>query len=236
MINKELLKEYSTQIGVELDDLALERFDIYAQRLVRWNEHTNLTAITDSEGITIKHFLDSLYPLKYISLKDGDTLVDVGCGAGFPSMPLLMAKPNVEVSFVDSVGKKLSFIKDVLLNTGLVANIEHARAEELGKNDDFRETYDVAVARAVAPLNILCEYCLPLVKVDGTFISLKGSNGKEELEQAKNAIKVLGGKLECFDEYCLPNGDSRSVVVIKKISQTPTKYPRKSKKIDTRPL
>ena len=113
MINKELLKEYSSQIGVELDDLALERFDTYAERLVRWNEHTNLTAITDSEGITIKHFLDSLYPLKYISLKDGDTLVDVGCGAGFPSMPLLMAKPNVEVSFVDSVGKKLSFIKDV---------------------------------------------------------------------------------------------------------------------------
>ena len=236
MINKELLKEYSTQMGVELDDLALERFDTYAERLVRWNEHTNLTAITDSEGITIKHFLDSLYPLRHISLKDGDTLVDVGCGAGFPSMPLLIASPKVEVSFVDSVGKKLSFIKDVLLNTGLVANIEHARAEELGKNINFRETYDVAVARAVAPLNILCEYCLPLVKVGGTFISLKGSNGKEELEQAKNAIKVLGGKLECFDEYSLPNGDSRSVVVIKKISQTPTKYPRKSKKIDTRPL
>lgn len=236
MINKELLKEYSSQIGVELDELALERFDAYAERLVRWNEHTNLTAITDPEGITIKHFLDSLYPLGYIELNDGDTLVDVGCGAGFPSMPLLIARPNIEVSFVDSVGKKLSFIKDVMLNTGLVANIEHARAEELGKNADFRETYDVAVARAVAPLNILCEYCLPLVKVGGVFASLKGSNGKEELEQAENAIKVLGGQVQVFEEYALPNGDCRSIVVIKKISQTPTKYPRKSKKIDTRPL
>lgn len=236
MINKELLKEYSSQIGVELGELALDRFDAYAERLVRWNEHTNLTAITDPEGITIKHFLDSLYPLRYIQLNDGDTLVDVGCGAGFPSMPLLIARPNIEVSFVDSVGKKLSFIKDVMLNTGLVANIEHARAEELGKNPDFRETYDVAVARAVAPLNILCEYCLPLVKVGGVFASLKGSNGKEELEQAENAIKVLGGQVQVFEEYSLPNGDCRSIVVIKKISQTPTKYPRKSKKIDTRPL
>lgn len=236
MISYELLKNEANKLGVELNEYALDRFDSYAERLVRWNNHINLTAITDPEGIVIKHFIDSLYPLKYIKLSEGQKVVDVGSGGGFPGLPMLIACPNIDINFVDSVGKKLAFVKDVLRNSGLFGTVTHKRAEEIGKEPEFREQYDYAVARAVAPLNKLCEYCLPLVRVGGLFVSLKGSSGRAELEQAQNAIKKLGGEELMFEEYTLPNGDKRSVVIIRKISHTPTKYPRKSKKIDTRPL
>ena len=166
----------------------------------------------------------------------GQSLIDIGSGAGFPGLPLLFANPDINVTFVDSIRKKLVFIKDVLLNTGLIAETKHARAEELGRNNEFREKFDFATARAVAQLNVLCEYCLPLVKVGGLFIAMKGSSGKEELAQANHAIEALGGELAKFAEFTLSNGDKRSIIIIKKISQTPTKYPRKSKKIDTKPL
>lgn len=236
MINYDLMKKEAQALGVELDDYALDRFDTYAERLVRWNNHVNLTAITEPDDIVIKHFADSLYILKHIDLQRGQSIVDVGCGAGFPSLPILIANPEIEVNFVDSVGKKLAFIKDVLRTNGLIGSVTHMRAEEMGKQWEFREFYDYAVARAVAPLNVLCEYCLPLVKVGGMFVALKGSSGKEEVDNAQNAIKVLGGEIIRFEEYTLSNGDKRSIAIIKKISQTPTKYPRKSKKIDTKPL
>lgn len=236
MINYDLMKKEAQALGVELNDYALDRFDTYAERLVRWNKHVNLTAITEPDDIVVKHFADSLYILKHIELKRGQSIVDVGCGAGFPSMPVLIANPELEVNFVDSVGKKLAFIKDVLRTNGLFGTVTHQRAEEMGKQWEFREYYDYSLARAVAPLNILCEYCMPLVKVGGMFVALKGSSGKEELEAAQNAINVLGGEVARFEEYTLSNGDKRSIVIIKKISQTPTKYPRKSKKIDTKPL
>lgn len=236
MINYDLLKREIDRIGITIDEYGLDRFDSYAERLVRWNSHVNLTAITEPDDIVIKHFADSLYPLRYIHMSKGQKLVDVGSGAGFPGLPLLIANPGIEVNFVDSIGKKLAFVKDVLRNSGLVANVTHKRAEEIGKTAEYREQYDYATARAVAPLNVLCEYCLPLVKVGGLFVSLKGSTGKEELAQAERAIKVLGGEVVKFDEYALSNGDKRSLAIIRKISQTPTKYPRKSKKIDTRPL
>lgn len=236
MINYELMQKEIEALGLELDDYALDRFDTYADLLVHWNNHVNLTAITDPDQIVVKHFADSLYALKYITPKRNESLVDVGCGAGFPSLPILIANPDIEVNFVDSVGKKLGFIKDVLRTCGIIGFVTHKRAEEIGREWEYREFYDYATARAVAPLNIICEYCLPLIKVGGKFVALKGSNGKEELENAQNAIKVLGGEVETFEEYSLSNGDKRSIVVIKKISQTPTKYPRKSKKIDTKPL
>ncbi len=236
MINDELLKEEAQKLGVHLNYYAIDRFDVYAERLVRWNEHVNLTAITEPDDIVIKHFIDSLYPLRFIHMEKGKKLIDVGTGGGFPGLPLLIANPELEVNFVDSIGKKLGFIKDVLRNTGLIGQATHIRAEEIGRDAEHRESYDFATARAVAPLNVLCEYCLPLVKVGGFFVSLKGSTGNEELHQARTAIKTLGGALEQFEEYTLPNGDKRTLIIIKKISQTPTKYPRKSKKIDTRPL
>lgn len=236
MINYELLNEEAKKIGVDLGEYGADRFDTYAERLVRWNEHINLTAITEPDEIVIKHFIDSLYIMKFVEFKKGEKLVDIGTGAGFPGLPILIANPELEVNFVDSSNKRIGFLKDVLSNTGLFGRRTHERAEDLGKNAEFREQYDYATARAVAPLNVLCEYCLPLVKVGGLFVSLKGSAGMHELDNARNAISVLGGELVKSAEYELPNGDGRSIFIIRKVSQTPTKYPRKAKKIDTKPL
>ena len=236
MINYDLMKQELNNMGVELDGYGLDRFDAYAERLVRWNNHVNLPAITEPDDIAIKHFVDCLSIMKYVKFNKGDKVVDVGTGAGFPGLPLLIANPDIDVNFVDSVGKKLGFIKDVMRNNGLVANVTHKRAEDMGKDGNYRESYDYAVSRAVAPLNILCEYCLPLVKVGGYFIAMKGAAAEQELADAANAIHTLGGALEKIDSFKLSTGDSRAIIIIKKISQTPTKYPRKSKKIDSRPL
>ncbi len=236
MINYELLQSEAEKIGVDLGEYGADRFDSYAERLVRWNEHVNLTAITEPDDIVIKHFIDCLYIMKYVAFKKDEKLVDVGTGAGFPGMPLLIANPDLDVTFVDSMEKRIGFLRDVLKNIGLTGTRIHERAEVVGKDADYREKFDYATARAVAPLNVLCEYCLPLVKVGGLFVSLKGSSGMEELKAAENAINVLGGEVANAVEYQLPNGDGRSIIIIRKISQTPTKYPRKSKKIDTKPL
>ena len=236
MIDYELLQSEAEKIGVDLGEYGADRFDSYAERLVRWNEHVNLTAITEPDDIVIKHFIDCLYIMKYVAFKKDEKLVDVGTGAGFPGMPLLIANPDLDVTFVDSMEKRIGFLRDVLKNIGLTGTRIHERAEIVGKDADYREKFDYATARAVAPLNVLCEYCLPLVKVGGLFVSLKGSSGMEELKVAENAINVLGGEVAKAVEYQLPNGDGRSIIIIRKISQTPTKYPRKSKKIDTKPL
>ena len=236
MIDYDLLKRECEKIGVDIGEYGADRFDTYAERLVRWNEHVNLTAITEPYDIVIKHFIDSLYVCKYVDFKDEQTLADVGTGAGFPGMPLLIVHPKLNVNFIDSSGKRINFINDVLSKIGIIAKSTHERAEDVGKMAEYREQYDFATARAVAPLNVLCEYCLPLVKVGGMFVSLKGSNGMDELDGAENAIATLGGELVTADSYELPNGDGRTIFVIKKISQTPTKYPRKPKKIDTHPL
>ena len=142
----------------------------------------------------------------------------------------------LQIEYKKLQAKRINFIKDVLSNIGIIATSTHERAEDVGKNPEYREQYDFAPARAVAPLNVLCEYCLPLVKVGGRFVSLKGSNGLEELEASKNAIMVLGGEIETAESYVLPNGDGRTIFVIKKISQTPSKYPRASAKISKNPL
>ena len=155
MINYDLMKQELNNMGVELDGYGLDRFDAYAERLVRWNHHVNLTAITEPDDIAIKHFVDCLSIMKYVKFNKGDKVVDVGTGAGFPGLPLLIANPDLDVNFVDSVGKKLGFIKDVMRNNGLVANDTHKRAEDMGKDGNYRESYDYAVSRAVAPLNIL---------------------------------------------------------------------------------
>ncbi|MGN1328336.1 MAG: 16S rRNA (guanine(527)-N(7))-methyltransferase RsmG [Eubacterium sp.] len=236
MISYELLESEAKKIGIDLGEYGADRFDTYAERLVRWNEHVNLTAITEPDEIVIKHFIDCLYIMKYVEFKPEEKLVDIGTGAGFPGMPLLIANPDLEVTFVDSLEKRIGFLRDVLKNIGLTGFRIHERAETVGKNSEYREKFDYATARAVAPLNVLCEYCLPLVKVGGLFVSLKGPSGMEELKAAENAISVLGGEVAKAEEYNLPNGDGRSIIIIRKISQTPTKYPRKSKKIDTKPL
>lgn len=236
MINYDLLTKEAEKLGIDLGNWGVERFDNYAERLVRWNAHVNLTSITDADDIVIKHFIDCLYILNYVNIRQDATLVDIGSGGGFPGMPLLITNPDLNVTFIDSVGKKLAFIKDVLRTSGMVAEVIHKRAEEVGKDKKYRESFDYATARAVAPLNILCEYALPLVKLGGLFIAMKGSNGLAELADAQKAISVLGGEVVKSAEFELPNGDKRTIIIIRKISQTPTKYPRKTKKIDTKPL
>lgn len=234
MIDKDLLKESALDFGVSLDDMALDRFELLEQRLVGWNNHINLTAITEPDEIVIKHFVDSLSIFSAVDLPRGASVIDVGCGAGFPGLPLLIARPDLDLTFLDSVGKKLSFIKEVMRYNGLMGDVVHDRAENIGLSIKYRESFDFAVTRAVAPLNMLAEYCLPLVKVGGMYVSMKGADN--EVELGKNAIEKLGGKIENIVSLELPTGDKRNLILIRKISQTSIKYPRKSKKISSKPL
>lgn len=234
MINTDFLKTEAEKMGITLDSSALKRFDLFAERLVSWNQKMNLTAITQPEDIVIKHFLDSLSPLSHISLENGAKVIDVGCGAGFPSLPLLIAREDLEITFLDSLEKRLRFIHDVLENTALSGTTVHGRAEELGIKPEFREQYDCAFTRAVAPLNILAEYCLPFVRLGGLYVSMKGADA--EIETGENAITELGGKIESVVSFKLCNGDSRNLIMIRKVSHTSAKYPRKTKKITVSPL
>ena len=234
MINTSYLKSKAEVMGVALDGAALERFELLAQMLVDWNNRVNLTAITDPDEIVIKHFLDSLSPLAHMDLKNGAKTIDVGCGAGFPGLPILIARPDINITFLDSIEKKLKFIENFLKEAGLFGETIHDRAEIIGKQPEHREQYDAAFTRAVAPLNILAEYCIPLVRVGGIYVSMKGA--EDEADTGKNAVSEMGGEIERVVLLKLPNDDKRNLVMIKKVSQTPTKYPRKSKKISTTPL
>ncbi len=234
MINTDFLKNEAAKMGVSLDGVAIKRFDLLAERLASWNSRVNLTAITEPDDIVVKHFLDSISPLPYADIKENARLIDVGCGAGFPGLPILIARPDLEVTFLDSIEKKLKFIDDELESTSLFGETVHGRAEVLGVDSDFREQFDVATTRAVAPLNVLAEYCLPLVKVGGIYISMKGA--EDETALGSKAIKELGGEIENVVSLKLANGDSRNLIMIRKISQTATKYPRKTKKIAVQPL
>lgn len=234
MIDKERLRSLALQSGIELDQTALDRFDTYAELLVEWNGKMNLTAITEPEEIEVKHFLDCLMLPKYFDLSNTKTVIDVGAGAGFPSVPLLIYNPDLCLTMMDAINKRLTFLDTAIHAIGLEANLVHARAEDSGQDKNYREMFDLATARAVAPMNVLAEYCLPFVKVGGYFVALKGSN--DDTEQAKDAIATLGGEVVSNVSYKLNGTEPRSIVVIKKISQTPTQFPRKAKKISAKPL
>lgn len=234
MIDKNRLCSLAKENGIILDDTALDRFDTYAELLVEWNGKMNLTAITEPEEIEVKHFLDCLMLPKYFNLDNIQTVIDVGAGAGFPSVPLLIYKPDLCLTMMDAINKRLTFLDTAVHALGLEAQLIHERAEAAGQDENYREKFDLATARAVAPMNVLAEYCLPFVKVGGYFVALKGSN--DDTEEAKNAIAILGGEIVDNISYKLNGTEPRSIVVIKKISQTPTQFPRKSKKISTKPL
>ena len=234
MIDKIRFTDLCKKNGITLDNTALDRFDLFARLLVEWNKKMNLTAITEPQEIEVKHFLDCLLVQKYFDFSSVKTAVDIGAGAGFPSIPLLICNENVEFTLVDSLNKRLDFLSVVCKELGINANLIHSRAEELGQDEDFRESFDLALARAVAPMNVLSEYCLPFVKSGGSFVALKGSN--DDITPAQNAIKTLGGELINNVSYKLNDGDLRTLAIVKKISQTPTQYPRKPKKISTKPL
>lgn len=234
MIDRVRFSDLCEQNSIMLDEVMLDRFDTYARLLVEWNEKMNLTAITDAEEIEVKHFLDCLMLAKYCDLDKVGTAIDVGAGAGFPSMPILIYKPEIEFTLLDSLNKRLTFLSVVNNELGLNANLVHSRAEVSGQDENFREKYDLATARAVAPMNVLSEYCIPFVKTGGAFVALKGSN--DDISEAGNAIEVLGGELENNFSYKLNGTEQRTIAVVRKLSQTPTQYPRKSKKISTKPL
>lgn len=225
-IFSEELENVAKQIEIELTKKQIEKFYNYMNLLLEWNEKINLTAIIEPREVILKHFVDSLTIAKYI--KDDEKLIDVGTGAGFPGIPLSIVKENTDIVLLDSLNKRINFLEEVKENLKL-ENITtiHGRAEEFGKNKKERETYDISTSRAVAPLNILLEYLLPLVKVEGKAICMKGSN-IEETEYAKNALEILGGQIEKIEEITLPNSDiKRNIIIVKKVKNTPSKYPRK---------
>ncbi len=234
MIDKNRFCSLAKENGIILDDTALERFDTYAELLVEWNGKMNLTAIAEPEEIEVKHFLDCLMLTKYFQLEYNQTVIDVGAGAGFPSVPLLIYKPDLCLTMMDAINKRLTFLDTAVHALGLKAQLIHERAEAAGQDENYREKFDLATARAVAPMNVLAEYCLPFVKVGGYFVALKGSN--DDTQSAISAIETLGGEVVDNISYKLNGTEPRSIVIVKKISQTPTQYPRKSKKISTKPL
>lgn len=221
--------------NIALSDENYARFSRYADLLVEWNEKINLTAITDPQGITEKHFLDSILPYEWVNLPENASVIDVGTGAGFPGIPLKIMRDDIHLTLLDSLNKRINFLNTVCDDLNIIADCIHGRAEDMGTTQ-LREKFDIATARAVARLSVLCEYCLPLVKVGGMFVALKGSSGVDELKDAENAIKKLGGEPVSAREYSLPCGDGRTLVIIKKIAPTPKGYPRPKGKMNKNPL
>ncbi|MCT0005761.1 16S rRNA (guanine(527)-N(7))-methyltransferase RsmG [Weissella confusa] len=217
--------------NVELNAQQLAQYQQYYERLVAVNEHMNLTAITERDEVYLKHFYDSLtLAWAYPEIQTEELhMIDVGAGAGFPSLPLKIAFPQLQITIIDALNKRINFLRDLVKELGLEGvTVEHARAEEFGnKTAPAREQYDVATARALARLNVLGELTLPFVKVGGVLLAMKGSAADEELAEAKKAITTLGAEIGDQIDVSLPNGDPRSVIVIKKVKNTPKKYPRK---------
>lgn len=233
----ELLLNYAKNYGINLDEKALERFENYYSFLVDYNQHTNLTSITEKNDMIIKHFLDSIILTKFFKLNSDIKLIDVGTGAGFPGVPIKIANSKINLTLLDSLNKRIIFLNKLLEKLNLTAEVFHNRAEECGKNKNFREKFNMVTSRAVAKLTVLSEYCLPLLKVGGFFVSLKGSNVEDELEESVKSIKVLGGKIERVEKFDLPEEKgSRSLVIIKKVSPTPSKYPRSNSNISKSPI
>ena len=231
------LRDYCNNIGIELNDEALLRFEKYMNLVIDWNERINLTSITEKGEFIVKHFFDSLTILKTLNIKEASKIIDIGTGAGFPGIPLKIARPDIDLTLLDSLNKRLTFLNNVVLpEIGLESTIIHGRAEDVSKQPEYREKYDFAVSRAVANLSALSEYCLPFVKCGGVFVSMKGPNCMEEVNQANNAIKILGGNLNFVENLILPDESGRSIIVIDKVRNTPEKYPRRGVKINKKPL
>ncbi len=224
------------KVNMEHEDI--EKFRTYKELLLEWNNKINLTAITDEEEVDIKHFLDSLTVLNTGYIKNGDRIIDVGTGGGFPGLPLKIVNNSCEVVLLDSLNKRIKFLNEVIDKLGLKnINSIHGRAEDFGRNEEYREKFDIVVSRAVASLNILSEFCLPFAKVGGHFIAMKGPEIKEEIKGAERAIKLLGGSIEDQMDMKLPFSDIvHTLIVIKKIKTTSTKYPRNPGKPKKSPL
>lgn len=226
-----ILNEFN-KCDIKLSTEQAERFNKLYEFLVEYNKNVNLTAITDFKEIVVKHFIDSVLPFNMIDIEENSSFIDVGTGAGFPSIPLMIVRPDLKCTMLEALNKRCVFLEKACELVGVKATVVHGRAEDYAK--DRRECFDFATARAVANMSVLSEYCMPYVKVGGKFIALKSVN--EEIEQADDAIKILGGKITNISDYKITNGDSRRLVVIDKLSHTPTKYPRNPSMIKKKPL
>ncbi len=227
MTDRELLKSGAAQLGIELSDSALDRFERYSRLLIEYNKRLNLTAITEPREIITKHFLDSMTALS-TGLVSG-RVIDVGTGAGFPGLVLKIAAPQIELTLLDSLNKRLEFLKTVCAELD-IHNVDfvHARAEDAGHSPQLRRSFDTAVSRAVANMRVLSEYCLPFVKTGGYFLALKGPQAANEADEAKRAVAILGGELLPEIQADVPFTDLRhKILAVKKIGETPIKYPRK---------
>ncbi|QDR83086.1 16S rRNA (guanine(527)-N(7))-methyltransferase RsmG [Sporomusa termitida] len=235
---KELLLQASTEYGLALSDNQLTAMDSYYQLLVEWNKKINLTAITRPQDVAVKHMIDSLSCYRQDIFNTDTCIIDVGTGAGFPGIPLKIYRPDLKLTLMDSLNKRLLFLQAVTDRLELrEVELVHARAEEGGKGRQYREKFQIAVSRAVARLNILCELCLPFVRPGGWFIALKGAQYEEEVAEAARAIAILGGSIDRLEPVNLPGiADKRAVIYIKKMAATPAEYPRRPGTPEKKPL
>lgn len=236
-IRKELIAHAKT-IGVKVYPSQADQFQTYLDMLLERNEVMNLTAITDPHEAVIKHFVDSLTFLKAVDMKKGAKVIDVGTGAGFPGVPLKIMRPDIQLTLLDSLNKRLKFLEEVCVAIGIEATCIHKRAEEAGRDVKLRESFDIATARAVANMNTLAEYCIPLIKMKGLFVAMKGPGLEEEMKLAKRAISTLGCKIVKNVPVTLPDEErsERNIAVMQKIVYTPKTYPRHGGTITKKPL
>ena len=235
---REELIEKAKEYGIKVTPEQAEKFNLYLKLLLEWNEKINLTAITDPHEAVIKHFVDSISFIKSFNMKQGAKVIDVGTGAGFPGVPLKIMRPDIKLTLLDGLNKRLKFLQDVADKLGFEAEFVHKRAEEAGKLHEMREKFDVVTARAVAPMNTLCEYCIPLVKMKGYFVAMKGPSLEEEMETAANAVEILGCEVEKIESFILPDEEKseRKIAVMRKFNFTPKEYPRHGNKISKSPI
>ncbi len=232
-MNETLFSQGLSQLALSASEAQLTQFSTYSALLKEWNEKMNLTAIVDDDGIAVKHFLDSVLPLAHVEVPESAALADVGTGAGFPGVPLKILRPDLSVTLIDSLQKRIRFLETVKAALSLTdVTCIHGRAEELGKDKGYREQFDILVSRAVANLKVLCEYCLPFVKTGGIFVALKADAVEDELADAKPMIGNLGATVEKIIKAPLPMSDmTRTLVVIRKTASTPPQFPRRANKI-----
>ena len=236
MIPTDKLAACVASYGLTLEKQQCRHFNSYGEFLLEYNEKVNLTAITEPSEIAIKHFADSILPLALTDLSHGASLIDVGTGAGFPGVPIKIIRPDIKLTLLDSLNKRLVFLKELSVLLGQENDFIHARAEMAGADEQLRGRFDYATSRAVAQLAVLCEYCLPLLKVGGKMLALKGPDCSAEIQTAENAIRVLGGEVVSVHEYSLGDQGQRTLIVIKKEKPTPKKYPRQRIKLNEKPL
>lgn len=233
---KTILLRTLADFELTLDDIAIGRLCTYYELLIERNKMMNLTALTEPEDVALKHFTDSLMLLQFVDIADSASVIDVGTGAGFPGMVLKIARPDIRLTLLDSLNKRLGFLEEVctvLAPDGI--KLIHARAED-GSRTELRDSFDIAVSRAVAPLNVLCEYDMPYVKVGGRFIAMKGKGADEELAAAQSAVETLGGRVKAHHSFTLGDAGERAIIEIEKLAPTPERFPRKSKQIKNKPL